>query len=74
MPYLRFTQKVRLSGKVLVYNAVVTMRLALSKGPNRVAAFLTSPEDGNRSSFRKGAAKFLEYRTMDRVQKASNSE
>jgi hypothetical protein len=27
------------------------MRLALSKGPNRVGIFLLSPENGNRSSF-----------------------
>jgi hypothetical protein len=30
---------------------VQCLRLALSKGPNRVGIFLPSPEDGNRSSF-----------------------
>jgi hypothetical protein len=32
--------------------SLITDRLALSKGPNRVGLLLPSPEDGNRSSFR----------------------
>jgi hypothetical protein len=44
------------------------LRLALSKGPNW-------PEDGKRSSFRNVVFfNFLEYWTMGKVQKRSNSE
>jgi hypothetical protein len=49
---------------------VQSLRLALSNGPNRVGV---SSEDGNRSSFR-NVVLFSEYRTMDNVQKPSNSE
>jgi hypothetical protein len=59
-------------------NFVQWLRLALSKGPNWLAVlFLPHPwcEDGNRSSFRNVVSpNFLEYWTMDKVQKLSNSE
>jgi hypothetical protein len=51
------------------------LRLALSKGPNRVGLSLSSPEDGKRSSFRNIAFySYLEFRTMDAVHKLSDSE
>jgi hypothetical protein len=50
------------------------LRLALSKEPNRVAVSLPSPEEGNRSSFRNAVFQYLEFRTMDKVQKPSNSK
>jgi hypothetical protein len=34
MPFLRFTQNATLSGKMLVQNHVIIMRIALSKRPN----------------------------------------
>jgi hypothetical protein len=47
-------------------------------GQSRVtvlALFLSSPEDGNRSSFRNVAfSSYLEFRTMGRDQKPSDSE
>jgi hypothetical protein len=36
--------------------------------------FPVSPEEGNRSSFRNAVSSFVEYRTMDKVRKPSNSE
>jgi hypothetical protein len=49
--------------------------LALPKGPNRVGTFVTSPEDGNRSSFWNDVfSNYLEFRTMDKVQKLSSSD
>jgi hypothetical protein len=51
------------------------LRLALSKGPNWLGVLPPWPEDGNRSSFRKVVfSNFLEYQTMDKVQKPINSE
>jgi hypothetical protein len=51
------------------------LRLALSKEPNRVGVSLPSPEDGNRSSFRNFVfCYYLEFRTMNKVQKPSHSE
>jgi hypothetical protein len=48
-------------------------RLALSNGPNWVG--VSCPLDGNRSSLRKVVFFcFLEYRAMDKVQKASSPE
>jgi hypothetical protein len=50
-------------------------RLTLSKGPNSVGVSLPSPEDGNRSSVRNFIfLVYLEFWTMDEVQKPSNSE
>jgi hypothetical protein len=47
----------------------------ISKGPNRVGVSLPSPEDGNRSSFRDVVfSGYLEFQTMDRVLKLSESE
>jgi hypothetical protein len=51
------------------------LRLALSKGPNRVGVAFPSPEDGNRSSFRNVMfSSYLEFRTTDKVQKPADSE
>jgi hypothetical protein len=41
----------------------------LFKGPNRVGVSLTSPEDGNRSSFRNVFSSYSEFLTIDKVQK-----
>jgi hypothetical protein len=50
------------------------MRLALSKGPSRVSVLLPSPEDGNRPSYPNVVfSSYLEFETMDKVQKASGS-
>jgi hypothetical protein len=50
------------------------MRVAISKGPNRVGVSLPSPEDGNRSSFRNVVfSSYLEFRTMSKVQEPSKS-
>jgi hypothetical protein len=44
------------------------LKLALSSGPKRVGVFLSSPEDGNRSSFRNVVlSSYLECRTIDKV-------
>jgi hypothetical protein len=44
-------------------------------GPNRVGAFLLSPENRSTSSFRKVVFLiYLEFRTMDKVRKATDSE
>jgi hypothetical protein len=52
-----------------------TLRLALSKGPNRVGVSLTSPAERKRSSFRNIVfSSYLEYRTMDKVYEHSDSE
>jgi hypothetical protein len=51
------------------------MRLALSKGPNKVGVSLPSPEDGNRSvSETLFFFRHLEFRTMNEVHKPSDSE
>jgi hypothetical protein len=42
------------------------LRWAVSKVPNRVGVSLSSPEDGNRSSFRNVVFKYLEFRTIDK--------
>jgi hypothetical protein len=47
------------------------------QGPNGEGAFLSSSEDGNRSTFRNVVLfryVYLEFRTMDKVQKPSESE
>jgi hypothetical protein len=49
------------------------VRLDLSKGPNRVGV-LPSPEDGNRLFPKRCAFCYFELRTMDKVQKTSDSE
>jgi hypothetical protein len=44
-------------------------------GTQQSRVSLPSPEDGNRSSFRKDVlSSYLEFRMMDKVQKPSNSE
>jgi hypothetical protein len=50
----------------------LSLRLSLSKLPNRVGVPPPSPEDGNRPSLE--TLCFLEYRAKDQVQKPSNSE
>jgi hypothetical protein len=52
------------------------LRLALSHGSNRVGDSHPSPEDGNRFSLRNVGlfCVFLEYPTMDKVQKPQNPE
>jgi hypothetical protein len=49
-----------------------SVRLALSKGLNRVGVSVPSPENGNRSSFRNVAfSSYLELQTVDKIQKTS---
>jgi hypothetical protein len=49
--------------------------LTLSKSTNRVGASLPLPEDGNRISLRNVVfSRYLEFRTMDKVQKLGDSE
>jgi hypothetical protein len=49
--------------------------LALSKGPNRVGISLASSEYGRRCSFRNVVfSRYLEFRTMENVQKPIDSE
>jgi hypothetical protein len=51
------------------------LRLALSKGPNKVGISFPLPEDGNRTSLRNVMSSiYFEFRLMDKVQKSSNSE
>jgi hypothetical protein len=48
--------------------------IALSEGPNRVGISLHSPGDGNRFNFRRVVfSSYLEFRTMNKVQKPRNS-
>jgi hypothetical protein len=48
----------------------LNLRLALSKGSNRVGVSLPSPEDGNRTSVRNGVfSSYLAFRTMEKVHK-----
>jgi hypothetical protein len=50
------------------------LRLAFSTGPDTVGVSLPSPEGGNRPIFRNGVLySYLEFRTMDKVQKPSDS-
>jgi hypothetical protein len=54
---------------------VVSLNVALSKGPNRAGVFLTLPEDGNRPGFRNSVFySYVEFRKMDKVHSPSNSE
>jgi hypothetical protein len=63
------------SGVVLSSTELVRLRLALSKRPNRVGAFLPSPVEGNTSSFRNVVlSSYLEFRKMDNVHTPSYSE
>jgi hypothetical protein len=49
--------------------------LVPSEGPNRVDVSLFSPEDGKRSNFRNLMfSSYLEFFTMDKVHKPSDSE
>jgi hypothetical protein len=53
------------------------LMLDLSKGPIRVGVFLPLPEDGNRSSVqlpKRLFSSYLEFRTIGKVQKPSDSE
>jgi hypothetical protein len=57
-----------------VFPASGELMLALSKGPTRLDASLPSPEDGNRFSFGNVVfSSYLEFRTMDKVKKPSDS-
>jgi hypothetical protein len=48
---------------------------ALSKGPNRAGVFSRSAEYGNRSSFQNVVvSSYLEFRTLDKAHKPSDSE
>jgi hypothetical protein len=50
-------------------------RSVLIKGPNKVDISLPSPEDGDRSSFQNIVfSSYLEFLTMDQVQKANDSK
>jgi hypothetical protein len=54
---------------------VQQLSLALSKGPSRVGVSLPLFRDGNRSSYRDAMfSRYLQFRTMDEVQKPSDSE
>jgi hypothetical protein len=62
---------------MMVYNTETHqwLRLALSKGPNKVGVPLSSPEGGKSSSFRNVVfSGYLQFRTMDKVLKPSDSE
>jgi hypothetical protein len=51
------------------------LRLALSKEPNRRGISFHSPEDKNMCSFRNIVfSRYSEFRTMNKVQKSSDSE
>jgi hypothetical protein len=51
------------------------IEVALSKGPDRVGVPCYSPEDGNKCSFRNIMFfSYLEFRTMDKIQKLGDSE
>jgi hypothetical protein len=51
------------------------LKLALSKGPNTVGAYLHSPEDGEKYSFRNvESSSDLNFRTIDNAHRPSNSE
>jgi hypothetical protein len=53
----------------------ITGGFALSKGLNKIRVSLNSPDDGNRSGVRKVVLpRNLEFRTMDKVHKPSDSE
>jgi hypothetical protein len=47
--------------------------LALSKGPNKVDVSLPLPEDGNRSVSKILCLVVINFRTMDKVHKPSDS-
>jgi hypothetical protein len=48
------------------------LKLALSKGPNRVGVSLAPAEDGNRSNFRIVViSSYLKFQTMDKAQKSN---
>jgi hypothetical protein len=51
------------------------LRLAVSKGPNKIGASLPLPEDGNISSFQSNVfSSYLELKTKDKAHKPCNSE
>jgi hypothetical protein len=72
-PYLLDEPRTML-GPLEKANQVRYLRLALSKGPNRVGISLPLPEDGNRPSFRNVVFQYLEFRAMDKVQILGSSE
>jgi hypothetical protein len=52
-----------------------SLRLSLSKGPNRVGLVFPPPEDGNRSNFGNVVfSSYLEFWKLDKVQNPSNSK
>jgi hypothetical protein len=63
------------SGGRKLHTGVQRLRLDLSEGLNRVGASLSSPEDGNGYSSRNAVFfRYLEFWTMDKVEKPSNFE
>jgi hypothetical protein len=51
------------------------VRLAVSRGPNKVGVFFASPEEGHRSSLRNVMfCGYLQFQTMDKIGKPSDSE
>jgi hypothetical protein len=65
----------RVTPTLFEYSWIQLLRLALSKGPNKVGDSLPSPADGNRSSFRNDVfSSSLEFWTMNKVHKPSDSE
>jgi hypothetical protein len=54
---------------------ITELRLALSKGPNRVCVFLPKPEDENRPGFRNVVfSNYLESQMTDEAHTPSDSE
>jgi hypothetical protein len=68
-------QLTSISGQVQSSPLVQWLRLAIFKRPNTVGAFIPSPDEGNRSSFQNVLLpNYLQFRTMDKVRKPSDSE
>jgi hypothetical protein len=57
-----------------VKNSYMWLQLAPSKGPNRVGVFPLTWGQKQIHFPKRSVFSFLEYRTMDKVQKLSNSE
>jgi hypothetical protein len=58
----------------MLYNTHRRLMLALSKGPNRVGVSLLPSEDKQIQFPTRYVFQYLEFRTMDKVHKRSNSD